>query len=203
MKVLQQVLLNFALFVSWVLGQNQPPNCYLTSKPPAKPFPSLIQCFRKNAMACCNSAADSKIGTTYGEFLSASCLRRYPDLENYFCIACDSDQPTFMDTEKKVIRVCSTFARSIWVGGSNSTLNTSTQLYDNCGMNSYWKGKDGSDVILPSKEWGSIEEFFRDVKPPFFEDYTIQVVADNSQPPCYGYGAVSYTHLTLPTIYSV
>lgn len=48
--------------------------------------------------------------------------------------------------------------------------------YDNCGVFTYWR--DNPTTVLPSLEWENAYEFFKEVKPPLFEDYEIVIVTE-------------------------
>lgn len=92
------------------------------------------------------------------------------------------------ETTVDTLRICRSFATSLW-GDDGSH-------FDGCGMNVYsgadeedsnpngivpWgdvDGTTGDDPILPSKFWGSVNEFFRDTKPPLFDEFLIHVVDD-------------------------
>ena len=40
-------------------------------------------------------------------------------------------------------------------------------------MSEFWLPEEKRSVFIPSERWSNIEEFFADVKPPFYEDYKI------------------------------
>ena len=52
-------------------------------------------------------------------------------------------------------------------------------------MTSYFDAEDSSTVFIPSKRWASVYDFFRDVKPTFFEGYTIEISTSESIDDCY------------------
>jgi hypothetical protein len=52
--------------------------------------------------------------------------------------------------------------------------------YDNCGLNI------NGDIKIQSLSYKSPQEFFNDVKPPFFEDYNVVFVDGTTD--CYNYG---------------
>ena len=50
-------------------------------------------------------------------------------------------------------------------------------------MSTYWANH--TDVILPSLSFASAQDFFNNVKPPFYETYDILIVDDNTYPDCF------------------
>lgn len=72
-------------------------SCYLLNGGPAgKPFPSLTQCYKQNQQACCVSAHDETIAGEYEELLSGTCIREYPELEQYYCLGCSPDADEYI-----------------------------------------------------------------------------------------------------------
>lgn len=63
--------------------------CRLLQEAPFKPTPSLTQCYKYNTEACCISGHDSEIQAKYAEMLSESCLRKFANLELFFCLGCN------------------------------------------------------------------------------------------------------------------
>lgn len=76
-------------------GDKDSPNKYRYEQA-KKPFPSLTQCYKNNQLSCCVSAHDSYIASVYGSILSATCLREYEHLENYFCLGCYPQQADYL-----------------------------------------------------------------------------------------------------------
>jgi hypothetical protein len=130
---------------------------------PAKPFPSLTQCYKQNQQACCVSAHDAQIQGEYSELLSDTCVREYQDLEHYYCLGCNPRQSEFIDlyctgtdtptgcvqppavthansyqnsTTIGVINVCSAFKNSLlYIPDDDGQAQTNfINVYDNCGM---------------------------------------------------------------------
>lgn len=52
--------------------------CMILNEKAKKAKPSLLQCYRDNAEACCNSEADATIQSVYGGKFTDSCQRKYP-----------------------------------------------------------------------------------------------------------------------------
>ena len=53
-------------------------------------------------------------------------------------------------------------------------------------MTTYWKDSPyDSDVILPSLKFKNAMEFLAEVKPPFYEDYNIEIVNEDDYPDCF------------------
>ena len=157
----------------WFLPLVLADECTLIQDDAGKPYPSLVKCYRYNSEACCVSAHDQEIGNAYGELLSEQCQRQYNPLEDYFCYGCNPEQGEYINHTSKVIRICESLAENVW----GESLDKSTTAYDNCGMYTYWRGSNSSTVI-PSKEWSNAYDFFKEVKPPYFEDYEIQIVTE-------------------------
>eukprot|EP00359_Climacostomum_virens_P009520 CAMPEP_0204909480 /NCGR_PEP_ID=MMETSP1397-20131031/8204_1 /ASSEMBLY_ACC=CAM_ASM_000891 /TAXON_ID=49980 /ORGANISM="Climacostomum Climacostomum virens, Strain Stock W-24" /LENGTH=116 /DNA_ID=CAMNT_0052079337 /DNA_START=272 /DNA_END=623 /DNA_ORIENTATION=+ len=105
--------------------------------------------------------------------MSEPCQREYDILEGYFCFACDPTQGESVDVEKQELYLCESYAEDVW----GDDLDSSSDEYDNCGMNTYWR--DNNETVLPSLEWNNGYEFFAEVKPPFFQNYTIIIVGDD------------------------
>lgn len=155
--------------------------CYLLGdREPEKPSPSLVKCYRQNANACCVSGHDQHIKDSYEDFMSVQCQREYRTMEDYFCFGCFPDTRKYIDPENKEIRLCKSFIEDVW---GNDIDKRSTE-YDNCGMNTYWR--DDPTYIMPSVEWENATEFFKECKPPLFENYTIVISEDD----CYNDGYI-------------
>lgn len=156
----------------------------LDGQDPNNPKPSLTKCYRYNTSACCVSAHDSSIQSVYESFLSSQCQREYDILEDYFCYGCNPNQSEHTDEETKVVRICEGYAKSLWGGD----LLKPTKNFDNCGITTYWR--EDQITIVPSSEWANAYQFFWEVKPPFFEDYSIYIVNEESDEDCYSFGLV-------------
>jgi len=75
-------------------------SCFLlgsATKQPAKPFPSLSQCYKQNSNACCVSAQDSTIGDAYGGLFSGTCVREYAALAQFYCYGCDPQSDLYIN----------------------------------------------------------------------------------------------------------
>ena len=78
-------------------------------------------------------------------------------------MACNNEQPKYVDVANKTVYICKDFAKKLWTGAN----------YDNCGINI------GGTPKIPQFEFASATEFLNhaSIKPPFFGDYTIDVDA--------------------------
>lgn len=161
------------------------PCTLLDGESSSKAKPSLTKCYRYNKDSCCVSAHDSQIQDDYSSMLSEQCQREYDNLENYFCYGCNPSQADSIDEESQTIVICKGFAESVWGG---SLFKPSTN-FDNCGMNTYWRGDDSSTVV-PSAEWSNGYQFFWEVKPPYFENYTIVIRDSSDYSNCYSFSTV-------------
>lgn len=135
------------------------------------------------------------------------CMYCNPHQTKYFgcCDKVANDTMSCLGTLKKhgdsgcgssdvnTLRICKSFATELW--GKDGT------KYDGCGMmmwvadpvseedpaNPYnwlsWgalEGKHGDDPVTPSVTWNKdVKEFFRDVKPPLFDQFYVIVVPDD------------------------
>ena len=126
-----------------------------TAKGPVKPFPSLTQCYKYNAEACCSSGHDEAIKSAFSSLLSSTCLREFPDLEVYMCFGCHPQQPKYVDLATKTIRVCKSFADSLFKPKSTK--------YDACGLN-----YPGRGYILPSFHFKTTKAFLNAFMPQYF-----------------------------------
>ena len=53
-------------------------------------------------------------------------------------------------------------------------------------MTTYWKNAPyDSDVVLPSLKFKSAMEFLAEVKPPFYDDYHIEIINDDDNYDCF------------------
>jgi hypothetical protein len=162
--------------------------CRLTQDVPSKPEPTLTQCYRFNAMSCCRPGHDGVILARYTELFSANCLRKFPQLEHWFCLGCNPDGYKFIDSSgpQPTVRVCKQYARELWeleldkcgilLGVSNPLRNASKPAAEwSVGE---FQASLSKEVVLPTKVFSDAEEFIKYLLPPFFEQYTVQVVDD-------------------------
>lgn len=156
------------------------PCSLLNGVSPSKPSPSLWKCYKYNKEACCVSTHDNTINLAYQRLLSPSCQRSFGDLEAYFCTGCNPTSGTYLDPMKRTFTICETFAKMVW----GNTLEMPSTSFDNCGLNTYWR--ENSTTVMQSKEWPNAYAFFAEVKPPYFEDYTVLVVSDDES--CFSAG---------------
>ncbi|GBG26803.1 Hypothetical Protein FCC1311_030252 [Hondaea fermentalgiana] len=166
-------------------------NCKLTQDVPAKPDPSLMQCYKFNTLSCCVSGHDSTILGVYSETLSASCLREYPLLEHFFCFGCHPEQPTFTlsNVAEPEIRVCQSLADALFeldlercgisIGIANSLMNASNPAPD--WEIGFHEPSDERQVIIPKKVFKDSETFLNAIKPPYFENYKVVIVPDDGE----------------------
>ncbi|CAI2379373.1 unnamed protein product [Moneuplotes crassus] len=143
--------------------------CYLSQKKSEKAFPSLIKCYKSNSDSCCVSAHDSEIGSEIDSFLSSSCVRRFAEIEFYFCYGCHYTEPKSTNSTANTITLCKSFVERLW----GSDINSPTEKFDHCGF------KVGSNIEIPSKKWASASAFFADVLPPLFSGFSIQIADDD------------------------
>jgi hypothetical protein len=129
---------------------------------PAKPYPSLAQCYKWNQEACCKSGHDAVISSKYSQLMSTTCIRTFPDLEFFYCLGCNNKQFKYVDVAQKKIQVCSEFAKKLW----------DTASYYQCGLN-----LGSGPTIIPEFEFDNATHFLNhaSIKPPFFDDYTVVV----------------------------
>lgn len=170
--------------------------CKLTQNEPAKPDPSLMQCYKYNTLACCVSGHDSTILEVYQSTLSSSCLREYPLLEYFFCFGCHPDQPeyTYSEGSSPEIRVCESFANSLFemdlercgisIGIENPlvTLENPAHVWEV----GHHQASDTQQVIIPNKVFANATAFLNAIKPPYFENYDIVIVpASEGETACF------------------
>ena len=165
--------------------------CTLTKKGSQDPFPSLSKCYKYNNEACCMSVHDDYINDYVESILSSSCIRKYPEFENLMCFGCHPLESNYIDTDKKIIRVCKSFAESLWNNSESENINTldyPTTIFDNCGfkveLDSLIEKTNGSLYIIPSEEFLNFSDFFEYIKIPFYEDFKI-VIQEETNDTCY------------------
>lgn len=166
--------------------------CEITNAEPEKAKPSLLQCYRDNAESCCNSEADDYIKQKYEEMFTASCKRKFPHLEIYWCFACNRNQFKFTDVVKNVagvvtsrkIKLCKSFAEKIWDSDVLGSLDKATTGYDKCGIK-VGGNTEHNPYKLPSEKWTNFAGFATALPPPFFSAYTIEVDAGDDPNLCF------------------
>ena len=168
--------------------------CVLLQGPPKKPSPSLTQCYKYNANACCVSGHDSVIREEYVNLLSSQCFRKFFFLEFFFCMACSPEQQDFvvgLNTSTPTIKLCQSYADNIW-----------KEDYESCGLNmkvmnplitadlpaAKWEQQFetsvDSQIVLPKLVFENVTAFLNAIKPPFFGNYEI-VVVDEREESCF------------------
>lgn len=150
-----------------------------TYQEPAKPFPSLTQCYKNNQRACCVSAHDAYIESMYGQILSATCLRQFSYLEQYYCLGCNPDQGKWVvgneytyvtDSSGNAVpgtdglpqwnfdmRICTSFMEFLY------DPDEEVSNYEKCGLLSDGVG------YLPTSRYFNASQFIAAIKPPYFE----------------------------------
>ena len=170
--------------------------CTLTGKPSMDPFPSLSKCYKYNNEACCLSVHDEIIKDYISSILSTSCIRKYSQFESIMCLGCHPLERNYLGVDEngtKIIRVCKSFAVSMWNSSSEKGLYDKTEVFDNCGFKTkiftnntekfkYLSG--GEKYIIPSQVFDNFTDFFEYIKIPFYEDYKI-VIQDETNEHCY------------------
>ncbi|CAG9335287.1 unnamed protein product [Blepharisma stoltei] len=158
------------MFLILLIGAVFAYNCTLLPGSDSRdPNPSLVKCYRQNGSSCCVSAHDQHIQSVYGQIFPDQCQREYGWMEDYFCFGCHPSQGKHTDEANMTVTLCKGYAEDIWGGD----LSKRTKKYDNCGMYTYWRANP--QTVIPSLEWDNAYEFFDEVKPPYFENYTILI----------------------------
>lgn len=169
--------------------------CYLTKSKSMDPFPSLSRCYKYNNEACCTSVHDEFISEYIEQILPMACLRKYSDFENLMCFGCHPLSSNYLEIEennpegqnKKIIRICKKFLKTLWNATLDEDLSKPTRIFDNCGfkadLNELKNFKDAK-YIIPSEVFNGIEDFFKFIKIPFYEDFVI-VIQDETNENCY------------------
>ena len=164
--------------------------CTLTRKPSQDPFPSLSKCYKYNNEACCMSVHDDYIDEIIQQILSSSCIRKYTEFENLMCFGCHPLESKYIDTENHIIRICRSFAVSLWNGPESEdyeALNKPTTIFDNCGFKVELEeltALTNESYIIPSEAFANFSDFFKYIKIPFYEDYTIELQTETNDS-CY------------------
>lgn len=114
---------------------------------------------------------------------TASCKRKFPHLEIYWCFACNRNQFKFTDVTEdangviisKKIKICKSFAEKIWDSESpENSLDSVTTAYNKCGIKVSGV-TETNPYKLPSEKWTNFAAFAAALPPPFFSGYTIEV----------------------------
>lgn len=157
-----------------------------------KPKPSLAKCYRYNTGSCCTSVHDDYITKELNKLLTNSCLFKYPDLVDIFCLGCSTFQPSFTNEKTKSIKICKTFLESLWMKIATNTntnktitLDTPTTVFDNCGfkITSYLSKYTDKGYVIPSVLFHNATDFLNKMDFPFFEDYTFEIFDDSKLSP--------------------
>ena len=108
--------------------------------------------------------------SVYTSLLTDTCLRAYPTLESYFCMGCHPDSKNFIDNTNKKIKLCQSFIKILWPtpdpAYSSKSIGGTSTVYDNCG---FLTGDSSNPVIIPSKQFANVTNFFEQYQPPFLE----------------------------------
>ena len=88
------------------------------------------------------------------------------------CLGCNSDQPKYVD-ESKNVHICKSFADKLWTKDPT--------VYDTCGLNI---PKLNLGYVLPSRYYANASHFLNDLKPPYFEEYTIVIDGESETENC-------------------
>ncbi len=154
-----------------------------------QPFPNLKKCYKHNEAACCTIIHDGVIKEYIESYIPEDCLRIFPELEDLLCFGCSANEgkytvsdPTNPSNQK--IKVCKSFAKKIW----KADLDKPSTRFDGCGLlaDEEHGFSDYADdgYIIPSKKFGSFEEFINAVGIPYYNDYHIEVV-DGDKNTCF------------------
>ena len=140
---------------------------------------------------CCSPVHDATIKESYAELWPGECQGDYYEGSKHFlCLGCHPEQPKFVDTEQKIIRVCESLLRTYY---GNEDLNKPTDKYEECGAwndpdpvltlineadpsEGYEMDSEDPILIFPKTAYANAEEFFDDFEPaeiPFFDGFSI------------------------------
>ena len=173
-------------------NNNNSKACTLTRKESQDPFPSLSKCYKYNNEACCMSVHDDYIDEQIQNILSPSCIRKYTEFENLMCFGCHPLERTYIDTDNHIIRICRSFAASLWNGPESKdyeALNHKTEIFDNCGFKTeleQLQNLTNESYIIPSEKFDNFSHFFEYIKIPFYENYRI-VIQNETDDNCYNF----------------
>jgi hypothetical protein len=62
---------------------------------------------------------DQTIDTEMSEFLPTPCLRKFTELEMYFCFGCYYNESVAILPATKTIQLCDDYARRLWGASTN------------------------------------------------------------------------------------
>ncbi len=214
------ILISFFTLLFLVFSKTTPNTngiCSLTGQTSSDPFPSLTRCYRFNNNACCTSVHDDYINTSIGNILTASCMRKYTELEELMCLGCHPYESQYIDRDTTTLYICNSFAYKLWNASSVEELEQPTRKFDNCGfkISDYLAGnssitkrgilKDISpngQYIIPSESFKSFKIMIDAIKVPFYEDFHVELV-DNTKDgyrTCFnGSGFLFFSVLSLTT----
>lgn len=73
---------------------------------------------------------DSRITGGSG-LLTKTCDRKFPALEDLFCLGCNPLESVYLNSTTKVIYICEDYAQYFW---NNTDLNVPSTVFDSCGF---------------------------------------------------------------------
>ncbi|KAA0156107.1 hypothetical protein FNF27_06366 [Cafeteria roenbergensis] len=176
-----------AVVAAVVVSQAGAQVCRATGVPPAKPVPSLQNCYFFNSLSCCVAGHDDVIGEYLKALVPDTCVAEYPQLARLFCAACSPDQPkvVFSVNGTLELRLCQSYAMRLF---------TTPNQYSSCGLKI--KQADASTfVVLPgiiepggTKSLVSVEAFVNwngplndyPFRPPMLRDMRFIVAPDGT-----------------------
>ena len=85
-------------------------------------------------------------------------------------MGCHTDQPMATNSTAKTLTLCKSYVERVW----GTPITSPSTQYDN------WGFSVGGNIYIPSTRWSSAQAFFDEVKPPFFEDFTIVIGTDDN-----------------------
>ena len=99
-------------------------------------------------------------------------MDNFDALTQYFCFGCYFQQSSYLNYTTKTIRVCKDFAARVWTNGDPdiSNLARPSSTFDNCGLYT------NQSIKIQSQAYKNASYFFKDILPPFFENYQIELV---------------------------
>ena len=96
-------------------------------------------------------------------------MRRFSEIEFYFCYGCHYTEPLSTNSTASTITLCQSFVERLWGGD----ITKPTTKFDNCGFTV------GGNIVIPSQKWNSAAAFFVDVLPPLFSGFNIMIASDD------------------------
>lgn len=209
MKLILSLFFNIIFVINHINGEAG--KCTLTKKPSQDPFPSLSKCYKYNNEACCLSVHDDYISNQIDSILSPSCVRKYPDFENLMCLGCHPLEHKYVYNKTDefgnvthYIRICKSFAESLWNCTEEGSLDSPTHVFDNCGFKvdllEDFQEFENERFVIPSEVFHNFSEFFHFIKIPFYEDYEIEI-QEETDDNCYNYSL--FIKINLVSILSI